>query len=345
MPQSVHHHTAAAMPGAAAYGRIVAVRIWSAVGSPLFAGFELDSIWGRGALTALVAGALFLFTWSLGRSASRAFDDAQQRYNARRLVRTAAWLVGFVALVLIWRPLGGNLAPALGLATAGVAFAMQEVIGAIAGWFNITFGSIFRVGDRIQMADVHGDVIDVSLLKTRLMEIGSSGGPTWVQGRQYTGRVVTVSNKASFTEPVYNYSGYFEYIWEEVEVAVPHHGDWRRASEILETEARRQSDFEGARQAMNEVRRRFPVPVAEVEPRVFASADENFMRLAVRFVVPIRSARSVKDDIIRRIHASLESAGVEVVATTIVQNAEEDWQPVAPTVTPSSDLPGAGPVG
>ena len=80
----------------------------------------------------------------------------------------------------------------------------------------------------------HGDVIDISLLKTRLMEVGSAGGSTWVQGRQYTGRVVTVSNKASFTEPVYNYSSYFEYIWEEVEVAVPHHGDWEAASSILE---------------------------------------------------------------------------------------------------------------
>ncbi len=84
---------------------------------------------------------------------------------------------------------------------------MQEVIGAIAGWFNITFGSFFRVGDRIQMADVHGDVIDISLLKLRLMEIGSTGGPTWVQGRQDSGRVVTVSSKASFTAPVHNHSG------------------------------------------------------------------------------------------------------------------------------------------
>jgi len=239
-------------------------------------------------------------------------------------------MVLLVSLVLVWRPLGGNLAPALGLATAGLAFAMQEVIGAIAGWFNITFGSIFRVGDRIQMAGVHGDVIDISLLKTRLMEVGSAGGDTWVQGNQFTGLVVTVSNKSSFTEPVYNYSSYFEYIWEEVEVAVPHHGDWKTASIILEREARRQSASEGARQAMTDVRRRFPVPAAEVEPRVFASADEGYMRLAVRFVVPIRSARSVKDDVVRRIHSSLEGAGIEVVATSVVQTAAHPWQPVSP---------------
>jgi len=291
---------------------------------------ELDSGWGRGAITVAMAVVVLLVVWSLGRGVRRAFDDPQQSYNARRLIRTGGWLVVLVALVLIWRPLGGNLAPALGLATAGLAFAMQEVIGAIAGWFNITFGSIFRVGDRVQMAGVHGDVIDISLLKTRLMEIGSAGGTTWVQGGQYTGRVVTVSNKASFTEPVYNYSSYFEYIWEELEVAVPHHGDWTAASAILEREARRQSASEGARQAMTDVRRRFPVPAAEVEPRVFASADEDFMRLAVRFVVPIRSARSVKDDVTRRIHSSLAEAGIEVVGTSVVQQAADDWKPVTP---------------
>jgi small-conductance mechanosensitive channel len=171
------------------------------------------------------------------------------------------------------------------------------------------------------------------------MEIGSAGGSTWVQGGQYTGRVVTVSNKASFTEPVYNYSSYFEYIWEELEVAVPHHGDWQGASEILEREARRQSASEGARQAMSDVRRRFPVPAAEVEPRVFASADSDFMRLAVRFVVPIRSARTVKDDVTRRIHSSLERAGIEIIATSVVQNAADDWSPVTP-----SDPLGEGPV-
>jgi small-conductance mechanosensitive channel len=203
-------------------------------------------------------------------------------------------------------------------------------MGRAAGWFNITFGAIFRVGDRVEMSGVHGDVIDISLLKTRLMEIGSTGGTTWVQGRQYTGRVVTVSNKASFTEPVYNYSSYFEYIWEEVEVAVPHHGDWQTASVILEREARLQSDSEGARQAMLAVRRRFPVPTAEVEPRVFATADENYMRLAVRFVVPIRSARSVKDQVIRNMHSSLEAAGIEVVATTVIQDSNQPWEPVAP---------------
>ncbi|MDZ7676250.1 MAG: mechanosensitive ion channel [Acidimicrobiales bacterium] len=296
--------------------------------------FSRDSSLGSAALTATLLAGLFVVSWVIDRVAARAFDDAEQRFNARRIVRAIAWFVAALGLIVIWQPLGGNLAPTLGLATAGLAFAMQEAVGAIAGWFNITFGSIFRVGDRIQMAGVQGDVIDISLLKTRLMEIGDDTHTTWVGGRQYTGRVVTVSNKATFTHPVYNYSSFFEYIWEEIEVAIPHHGDWRRASRVLEEEARRQAASEGAREAMEAVRRRFPVPMTEVEPRVFASADEDYMRLAVRFVVPVRSARSVKDDVTRRIHDRLAAAGVEVVATQVIQHARTDWEPVEPTMDP-----------
>lgn len=293
-----------------------------------------DSSLGGAVLTAALVVGLFIVSWIVNRLAARGFDDAEQRFNARRIVRAVMGFVAVLGLIVIWQPLGGNLAPTLGLATAGLAFAMQEAIGAVAGWFNITFGSIFRVGDRVQMGGVQGDVIDISLLKTRLMEIGDDAHTTWVGGRQYTGRVVTVSNKATFTHPVYNYSSFFEYIWEEVEVAIPHHGDWRGASRVLEEEARRQATSEGAREAMDAVRQRFPVPETEVEPRVFASADETYMRLAVRFVVPVRTARSVKDDITRRIHHRLEAAGVEVVATQVVQHADTIWEPVKPTTDP-----------
>ncbi|MEQ8718342.1 MAG: mechanosensitive ion channel [Acidimicrobiales bacterium] len=294
----------------------------------ILADFTFDSTAGRWAITGAVVLGAVLVAWTVGRVVATTVDDPTQRYNARRLVRGAMWITVAVALVFVWKPLDGNLAPALGLATAGLAFAMQEVIGAIAGWFNITFGRVFRVGDRIEMDGVSGDVIDISLLKTRMMEIGSAGGGSWVQGRQFTGRVVSISNKATFTSPVFNYSSYFEYIWEELSVAVPHHGDWSTAVVILEEEANRLSDSAGAREAMREVRSRFPVPATEVEPRVFVSADEDYMRLAARFVVPTRSARSVIDEITRSVHTRLEDAGVEVVSTDVVQQAQETWEPV-----------------
>ncbi len=87
---------------------------------------------------------------------------------------------------------------------------MQEVIAALAGWRNIMSGGIFRAGDPIRIAGVRRDVIDMTPLRTKVIEIGSPETGTWVKGRQYTGRIVAISNKATFTEPVSNYSSSFE---------------------------------------------------------------------------------------------------------------------------------------
>ncbi|MCB2171085.1 MAG: mechanosensitive ion channel family protein [Deltaproteobacteria bacterium] len=280
------------------------------------------------AMTFSAIGIAVVISWLAKRAMARTELEPGQRYNARRLIRFTTWSGVVVVVVIAWQPLGGSLGPALGLATAGVAFAMQEVIGAIAGWFNITFGGIFTIGDRIEIGDVRGDVIDISLLKTRLMEIGDSER-SWVRGAQYTGRVVTVSNKASFTAPVFNYSAYFDYIWDEVHVAIPHHGNWLGAAKVLEEEATRLSSSTGARSAMNEVRTKFPVPAAEVEPLVFATADEDYVHLSARFVVPIRSVRAVRDEITRCVYERLDSEGIEVISPGVIQQAREHWTPVA----------------
>jgi hypothetical protein len=67
-----------------------------------------------------------------------------------------------LAIGIVWRAFAGQLGLVLGLMTAGLAFAMQEVIGALAGWFNIVSGSIYKVGDRVEVGGVRGDVIDIT---------------------------------------------------------------------------------------------------------------------------------------------------------------------------------------
>ena len=277
---------------------------------------DTESVPGRLVTSAVIIAVAIVLAVLVGRLLARKADDAYARYYARKITRYFFALITVVVLAIVWRAFAGRAGIVLGLATAGVAFAMQEVIGAIAGWFNIVSGRIFRVGDRIQMGGVRGDVIDVSPLRTKVMEIGESGDESWVRGRQYTGRIVAISNKATFTEPVYNYSALFEFIWEELTLPVAHEDNWERAEEILSDEARRLSASSGAQDAIRQMTRRYPVPRAEVEPRVFARATDNYMELAARFVVPVRTARSAKDELTRRVLERLEEAGVPVASST-----------------------------
>jgi small-conductance mechanosensitive channel len=236
-------------------------------------------------------------------------------------VRYLTVVIALVALAVVWRPFAGQIGVVLGFIAAGVAFAMQEVIGAFAGWANITLGRIYRVGDRVQVGGVRGDVIDITPLRTKILEMGNPSGQegeseSWVGGRQYTGRIVTVSNKKTFTEPVFNYSAVFDYIWEELTIPVPYAADWRRAEEIVLDEVRRATRSEEAQQAMEHMARTYPVPRTELEPRVFTRATSNWVSLAARFVVPVRTARTVKDEVTRRILDRLAAAGIEVASET-----------------------------
>lgn len=267
-------------------------------------------------LAAIVLGAIT--AWALGRLAFRSIDDPYGRYQLRKLVRYGVGVVTVIAVAVIWRAFAGRAGVVVGFAAAGLAFAMQEVIGAVAGWFNIMSGRIFRIGDRIQMAGVRGDVVDITPLRTKILEIGSSTDESvWVNGRQLTGRIVAVSNKATFTEPVYNYSAAFGFIWEELALPFRHDSDWGAAEVIMREEAERVSASDDARSAVAEMARRYPLPRTELEPRVFTRATDNFMELAARFVVPVRTARSAKDEMTRRVHARLDRAGIEVASETL----------------------------
>jgi small-conductance mechanosensitive channel len=281
------------------------------------------SVTGRLATTAALIIFAFVVAMVIGWLVGRRADDAYTRYYLRKAVRVLIVVALLIALAVVWRPFAGRIGIILGFATAGLAFAMQEVIGALAGWISILTGGHFRVGDRIQMGGVRGDVLDLSPLRTKILEIGSGQSDnSWVRGRQYTGRVVSISNKAIFSEPVYNSSAAFDYLWEELSIPVPYTNDWQRAEEILREEAQRASSSADARRAMEQVRRRYPVGRAEVEPRVFVRATDNWVELAARFVVPVRNARAVKDEMTRRILDRFAKESITVASTT--QNVTVD---------------------
>jgi small-conductance mechanosensitive channel len=308
-------------------------------------GDEMSSVWelvtdnstvgGKLTTTAVIAAGTIFVGMTAGRLLSRRVDDRYRKYYARKIVHYVAWVVALIALGILWRPFAGQLGLVLGLTTAGLAFAMQEVIGALAGWFNILSGSIFRVGDRVQLGGVRGDVIDITPLRTKVMEIGSSvGDDTWVRGRQYTGRIVAISNKATFDEPVYNYSATFEFIWEEIIIPVSYRDDWHAAEQIITEEAVRISSSKEAEAAIAQMIRRYPVARTEVEPRVYVRATDNYLELAARFVVPVRTARFVKDELTRRILERLAEAGIPIASAT----QDVTVRPVPPEASPTSEM-------
>lgn len=250
--------------------------------------------------------------------------DRFDRFNARSILRWCAMLGLTIALLVIWRAFSGRSAVVVGLVAGGLTFAMQEAVGAVAGWINILAGRIYRVGDRIEVAGIQGDVIDITPLRTKLMEIGSArelkddsaASNSWVKGRQATGRVVAFSNKTTFQQPVFNYSANFGFVFEELTVPVPYRCDWRQAEAILLDEAQTTSSSD-AEDALKRMRDRYPVAGVRVEPAVYARATDNWVELSARFALPVRTAREAKAEMTRRVLSRLTDAGIAVASTTV----------------------------
>ena len=277
-----------------------------------------DSSVGGRVVTSLVIVAIAVLVGIVaGRLASRRVEDRYRKYYTRKIVHYATVVIALIGLGIYWRPFAGQLGLLLGLVAAGLVISLSDLVAALAGWFNITSGGIFRIGDRVQLGGVRGDVIDIAPLRTKLMEIGSSvGDETWVRGRQYTGRIASVSNKATFDQPVYNYSTAFEFLWEEVTIPIAYRDDWRTAEQIMNEEVVLISTSHEAETAIAEMIKRYPIARTEVESRVFIRATDNYLELAARFVVPVRTARWATDEVTRRILDRLEEAGIPVSSAT-----------------------------
>jgi small-conductance mechanosensitive channel len=151
----------------------------------------------------------------LQRSLSRYIKDSDTRYRARKFLTFLGYLLGIMFLAAVFSERLGGLHIAFGIIGAGVAFALQEVITSIAGFVAVSFGHYYRTGDRVRLAGIRGDVIDIGILRTTLMECGE-----WVDGDLYNGRIVRVANSFVFKEPVFNYSADFPFLWDEINLPV-----------------------------------------------------------------------------------------------------------------------------
>ena len=264
---------------------------------------------------------------------------------SRQFIRVATTIFGIVGLASIWFDDPGRLAAGLGLLSAGLAFALQRVVTAFAGYFVILRGGTFNVGDRIKMGGVRGDVIGISFLQTTIMEMGqppaaqSEDPGMWIQARQYSGRIVTITNAKIFDEPVYNYTRDFPYIWEEIRIPVSYIADWSRAESIMLAAARRYAipETELPPHLLNELQRRYFMETPDVEPKTFLRLTDNWIELSVRFVTAEHGIRQVKDRISREILDGFKAADVHVASTTFELAG---LPPVRVTLTPAENRGG-----
>src|SRR4051812_29814552 len=260
----------------------------------------------------------------LGRVDASGDRASRIGFWSRQGVSLVVAALAVIGLVSIWFDNPENLTTAVGLVTAGLAFALQKVVTALAGYFVILRGSTFTVGDRIVMGGVRGDVVALGFFQTTIMEMGqpppvqSADPAVWVQSRQFTGRIVTVANSRIFDEPVYNYTREFPFIWEEMRLPIAYRDDRAQAERILLEAARRHAvQAESVDSHLIErLKQRFGIGPDDMAPRVYWRPTDNWVELTVRFLAHDHGIRQMKDRMARDVIGKLDAAGIGIASTT-----------------------------
>ncbi len=270
---------------------------------------------------AILTVVILLFYFILRSSINRLLlprisDDSPYLVTIRKITGYLLNILTVLLIFAVWVQKLGDLTVALGLLAAGLAFALQEIIGSIAGWTTIISGQPFVIGDRIETGGIRGDVVDVSLLRTKLMEIGN-----WMGGDHNTGRIVTVSNAFIFKEPLFNYSRHINYVWDEITVPVTYELDWKKAVEIMTTAASENPAYKDllpkAHEQRRRARREFAIKITSLEPRVYVRLTDNWIELGLIYPVDTEARRSFRSNVSQQILSDFSEAGITIASQTV----------------------------
>jgi len=236
-------------------------------------------------------------------------ENVNNRYRTKKFSTISGYLLTLILIAIVFSNKLGGLTIALGLAGAGIAFALQEVIASFAGWLAIIFGGFYKTGDRVQLGGIKGDVMDIGVLRTTIMEIGQ-----WVDGDLYNGRIVLVANSFVFKEPVFNYSGDFPFLWDEIKIPIQYGSNYEKTKVVLLEATQKIAGYLSSKsqERWNSLQHKFLLENAQTEPMISLVANDNWVEFTIRYVVDYKKRRITKTELFSQIIKDIEQTNGEI---------------------------------
>ncbi len=208
-------------------------------------------------------------------------ENARTRYLWKRGLSVFITLSAIILIGSVWITAFARFGAFLGLLSAGLAIALKDPLTNMAGWIFISTRQPFMVGDRVQIGENIGDVIDIRLFQFTLMEVGN-----WVHADQSTGRIIHIPNQTVFIKPQANYSRGFQYIWNEIPVLLTFESNWQKAKEILEKIVNEHAEHltKSAERRVKEATKKYMITYTHLTPIVYTNVEESGVLLAIRYL-------------------------------------------------------------
>lgn len=238
------------------------------------------------------------------RLVSRRVESPRQVYTWRKGTQYLFTIFAVIMIASIWFQGTSDVATFLGLLSAGLAVALRDPIVNIVGWGYIVWQRPFGVGDRIELGDKIGDVVDQRFFSFAMLEVGN-----WTHGEQSTGRVVHMPNSLVFQHALFNYTNPFEFIWDELPVVVTFESDWRDAKLALRriADAHAEQIVPEAEAQLQRVAQRSLIHYQKLSPIVYTSVVDVGVKLTIRYIAHTRRRRAEQGMLWERVLDMIEA--------------------------------------
>ena len=226
------------------------------------------------------------------------FDKPKARFIIRRAISSGVFIVSLLILIALWSEGLSGLPTYLGLLSAGLAIALKDPIANFIAWLYIITSRLFAVGDRIQIGNDVGDVIDIKVFRIVALEVGS-----WVEADQTTGRIIYIPNARVFTETFRNYHAGFSFVWHEIGVTITFESNWQKAKNLIQDILNR---LEGntvneAEKSIQEASKQFYINQRNFSPVVYTKLKEHGILLTMRYLCEPRRRRQSENDVVEEV--------------------------------------------
>ena len=242
----------------------------------------------------LVVVALWLLHRFLRAGVTERIKNPERRYQWQKALGYTFTTLGVLTVSLVWIEGVQYAATYLGLVSAGLAIALKDPITNVVAWVFILWRKPFEVGDRIEIGQYAGDVVDQRIFQFSMMEIGN-----WVDSDQSTGRILHIPNGMIFTSGVANYTHGPDYIWNEIPVLITFESDWEKAKRLLQeiADAHDVSKNEETTREFEAATRKFLLKYNKLTPIVYTNVLDSGVSLTIRYLCKPRQRRGTAESI------------------------------------------------
>lgn len=230
----------------------------------------------------------------LHKTIFKKLENTQARYTIQKIISYIITLITIVVISSFWIGDFTQFGTFLGLFTAAIAITLKDILLNFTGWIFIIIKRPFSIGDRIQIGNFSGDVIDIRAFQFSILEIGN-----WVDADQSTGRIIHIPNGLIFANAQANYNKGFDYIWNEIKVLVTFESDWKLAKSIL-TKIIEKQNIENINDAKTQIKaasKQYLISYSNLSPIVYTSVKDSGVLLTIRYLCKPRNRRTTENDI------------------------------------------------